>query len=219
MELPSKILEQIAFNTRPKVEEHMLIVMDKSTHEEHLAQPLQTNNIYIKNSCHVFNWLQRFFNVTNSINQFYFMKSITDEDGFIQFIIPPGVYEIESLNNEIKRSRFNEEHFTEAIYLFTIKPTFSTMESKLKTSPQGPTISFMFDDSIRDLLKFIAFTLFEKYNASPNPVDILSLDNIKFLCDIAHGIYFKGMVSRIFHNFTMDINPGYTYIEKFRGGV
>ena len=28
----------------PKIEEHMLIVMDKSTHEEHLAQPLQTYN-------------------------------------------------------------------------------------------------------------------------------------------------------------------------------
>ena len=44
MELPSKLLEQIAFNTRPKIEEHMLIVMDKSTHEEYLFQPLQTNN-------------------------------------------------------------------------------------------------------------------------------------------------------------------------------
>ena len=28
MELPSKISEQIAFSTRPKIEEHMLIVMD-----------------------------------------------------------------------------------------------------------------------------------------------------------------------------------------------
>ena len=44
MELPSKLLEQIAFNTRPKIEEHMLTVMDKSTHEEHLSQTLQTNN-------------------------------------------------------------------------------------------------------------------------------------------------------------------------------
>ena len=44
MELPSKLLEQIAFITRPKIEEHMLIVMDKSTHEEHLSQSLQTNN-------------------------------------------------------------------------------------------------------------------------------------------------------------------------------
>ena len=44
MELPSKLLEQIASNTRSEIEEHMLIVMDKSTHEEHLFQPLQTNN-------------------------------------------------------------------------------------------------------------------------------------------------------------------------------
>ena len=39
MELPSKILEQIAFNTRPQIEEHMLIVMDRTTHEELLSQP------------------------------------------------------------------------------------------------------------------------------------------------------------------------------------
>ena len=43
MELPSKLLEQIAYTTSPEYEEHMLIVMDKSTHEEHLSQPLQTN--------------------------------------------------------------------------------------------------------------------------------------------------------------------------------
>ena len=30
MELPSKLLEQIAFNTRSKIGEHMLIVMDKA---------------------------------------------------------------------------------------------------------------------------------------------------------------------------------------------
>ena len=43
MELPSKILEQISFNTRSRIEEHMLVVVDKSTHEQHLSQPLQTN--------------------------------------------------------------------------------------------------------------------------------------------------------------------------------
>ena len=48
MELPSKILEQIAFNTRSKIEEHILIIMDESTHEEHLSQPLQTNNKQFK---------------------------------------------------------------------------------------------------------------------------------------------------------------------------
>ena len=36
MELPSKLLEQIAFNKRPKIEEHMLTDMDKSTQGVHL---------------------------------------------------------------------------------------------------------------------------------------------------------------------------------------
>ena len=40
MELPRKLLEKIAYNTRPRIEEHMLIVMDKNTHEEFLSQPL-----------------------------------------------------------------------------------------------------------------------------------------------------------------------------------
>ena len=34
MEFPSKISEQIVFNTKPKIEEHMLFVSDDSNHEE-----------------------------------------------------------------------------------------------------------------------------------------------------------------------------------------
>ena len=48
MELPIQLLDQIAFNTRPKIEEHLLIVMDKRTHEEHLSQPLQTKDKQFK---------------------------------------------------------------------------------------------------------------------------------------------------------------------------
>ena len=36
-------MQQIAFNYRPKVEEHILLVMDKSWQEEHLSQPIQTD--------------------------------------------------------------------------------------------------------------------------------------------------------------------------------
>ena len=30
---------------------------------------------------------------------------------------------------------------------------------------------------------------------------------------------FKGKRTGIIHNFTMDVDPGYKYMEKFRGGV
>ena len=142
MELPSKLLEQIAFNTRPKIGEHMLIVMDKSTHEEHLFQPLQTNNKQFKIAITFLTGYNGIFNVTNANNKFYFTKSISDEDGFVQITIPPGAYEIESLNNEIERSIIDKERYTEANYPFSIKPNFSTLGSIIEISPQGPIITF-----------------------------------------------------------------------------
>ena len=81
--LPSKILEQIAFNTRPKIEEHLLIVMDKSIHEEHLSQPLQTNNKQFKIAVTFLTGYNGIFNVTDKNNKIYFMKSISDGDGYI----------------------------------------------------------------------------------------------------------------------------------------
>ena len=222
MELPTKLLEQIAFNTRPKIEEHMLIVMDKSTHEEHLFQPLQTNIKHFKIAVTFLTGYNGIFNVTNSNNKFYFLKSITDDDHII-ITIPPGAYEIESLNNEIKRIIINQEHYTETNYPFNIKPNFSTLGSFLEISAQGPVITpaitFVPDDSIGDLLGFNKTTIFEEYSLSPNPVDILSFDNIFIETDIAKGLIFKGKRSGIIYNFAKDVDPGYKYIEKFHGGV
>ena len=72
---------------------------------------------------------------------------------------------------------------------------------------------------MRDLLGFNARTLYEEYNLSTNPVDILSFDNIFLECDIAQGMIFKGKRSGIIHKFTTDVDPGYKYIEKFHAVV
>ena len=71
MELPSKLLEQIAFNTRPKIEAHMFKVMDKSTHEEHLSQALHTNTKQFKLVVTFLNGFNGIFIVTNSNNKFF----------------------------------------------------------------------------------------------------------------------------------------------------
>ena len=218
MELPSKILEQIAFNTRSRIEEHILIVMDKSNHEEHLSQPLQTNNKQFKIAVTFLTGYNGIFNVTNINNKFYFKKAIKDED-FIQIRIPPGAYEIESLDVEIKRIIFEKGLYTEGDYPFRIKPNFSTLGSIVEILTPGPQISFVFDDSIGNLLGFNEILVWGKYNLSDNPVDILSFDNISIECNLAQGMIFKGKRSGIIHNFTMDVDPGYKYIEKFRGGV
>ena len=219
MEVPSKLLEQIAFNTRPKIEEHMLIVMDKSTHEEHLSQPLQTINKQFKIAVTFLSAYNGIFNITHENNKFYFTKSITDDNHYIMITIPPGSYEIESLFDEIKRIIINDEHFTEDTYPFVIKPNFSTLGSIIEISNEESAISFKPTDSIGSLPGFNKRTIYEEYTLSDNPVDILSFDNIFIETDIAQGMIFKGRRSGIIHNFTRDVDPGYKYIEKFRGGI
>ena len=54
--------------------------------------------------------------------------------------------------------------------------------------PQIPKISFVFDDSIRNLLGLNETTLYQKCELSFNPVDILSFDNIFLECDMAKGM-------------------------------
>ena len=161
MELPSKLLEQIAFNRRPKIEEHMLIIMGKSTHEEHLSQPLQTNKKQFKTAVTFLSAYNGIFNVTNSNDKFYFKKALIDE-GFTQITISPGAYEIESLDDEIERIIIDKGHYTEANYPFRIKPNLSTLGSIVELLPQGPIIGFVFDDTIGSLLRFNETILYEE---------------------------------------------------------
>ena len=127
---------------------------------------------------------------------------------FFQISVSPGAYELEKLNNETKRIIIDEEHYTEANYPLIIKPCFSTLGSFIEISTQGPIITFVPDDSIKDLLGFYKTTIFEEYNLSPNPVDILSFDNIFPDCNNARGMIFKGKRSGIIHNWTMTVDPG-----------
>ena len=148
MELPSKFLEQKSFNTRPKVEEHLLVVTNKSTQEEHLSQLLQTNNKQFKIATTCLVGYKVIFNVTDKNNKFYFKNSITDGDDYIQITIPKGAYEIKSLNDDIRRSIIDEEHFTESDYPFQFKANFSTLGSIIVIPKQGQVITSVPDDSI-----------------------------------------------------------------------
>ena len=154
MELASENLEQLAFITRPKNEEHMFFAMDKSTHEEHLSQPLQTNNKQVRKTSAFLSGYIGITVVTSKNNKFkfYFAKSITDKDGFIQIVNPQGAYEVESLYDEIKRIIIEEGYFMEVDYPFTIKPNISTLGSFKESSRQEPLISFLHKDCKRDLL-------------------------------------------------------------------
>ena len=219
MEFPSKLLEQIAFNTSTKIGEHMLIVMVISVRTEYLSQPLQTNNKQFKLVVTFLNGYNGIFNVTDKNNKFCFSTFFSEiQQSFIN--IPPGVYELESLDAEIKRICITDGNFREDDFPFKIKLNFSTLGSIIEIDVGiGRQISFMYDDSRGNFLGFETFVLHEEYNLSDYPVDILSFDNNFLECDIAQGMIFKGKRNGIIHNFTMEVDPGYKYFDKFIGGV
>ena len=148
------------------------------------------------------------FNVTNSNIKIFFRKTITGGDDFNQITSSPRAYEQESLDAEVKGFIFDEGHFKEADYPFTLKPIFSTLGSIIEISPQGPIISFVFDDSIKNLLGFNETIIYKEYNLSQRTVDILSFENIFLECDIAQGINFRGKRSGIILYWTMTVDPG-----------
>ena len=123
------------------------------------------------------------------------------------------------MNDEIKRIIIDQGHYTQDEYPYTIKPKFSTLGSIIEILPRGPIISFASDDSIRNLIGFYETLLYKGYNLSDDPADFLSFDNIFLERDITEGMIFRGERSGVIHNFTIDVDPRYKYIEKFLGGV
>ena len=80
-ELPSKFLEQYAFDTRPEKEEHIWInSMGKSTHEEHLSQSKHANDKHFRITGSFLADSIGMFNVTSKNIKFYLTKSIQDDD-------------------------------------------------------------------------------------------------------------------------------------------
>ena len=114
MEEPSKFSAQIVFNTRPKIQEHLLIVMDESLHEENLHQPLKANNKHFKLAVTSVTVYSGIIKITNKIKKFYSAMSFFDKDSFIQIFPPPGAYELESSNDEVEIKFIEEDQFCEA---------------------------------------------------------------------------------------------------------
>ena len=125
-------------------------------------------------------------------NTFYFGTTI-DEDDFRETTSSPGAYQLESLNDEIRRSNNEEDCFTEVKYPFLFNENFSALGSNIEKSPDRVLqIGIVHEHSMRDLLGFKTGAIHEEYNLSEKPVHELSFDNIFLETDIAQGMILEG---------------------------
>ena len=92
-----------------------------------------------------------------------------------------------------RRYIFDEVYIAEEDYPFSIKTNFATLGSILEIEPgRGWQISFVQNDTLRDLLGFKPVVICDEYKLSHNPIDILSFDSNFLETDIAQGMTFKG---------------------------
>ena len=97
-----------------------------------ISQPLQINKKQFKISITFLTGYDGLLvlqiQITNSIMQNQLLIKIV----FSQNSFPPCAYEIQSLNNEIKRVIVDENHLIGTNYPFTRKPSFLTLGSILE---------------------------------------------------------------------------------------
>ena len=69
-------------------------------------------------------------------------------------------------------------------------------------------LSFVHNDSIRDLLGFRPNVIYEEYNLSDNPVNTLSIAGKYLETDIAQSPVFKKERTGLIHKFTKNVYLG-----------
>ena len=89
MEPTTKLLQQIAFSTRPKLEKHLSAVMDKYTHEQNSCQPLQTYNKHNKLAVSFLIGYNGIFNVRDTNKNIIFLSAFEGAENKV-IRKPPG---------------------------------------------------------------------------------------------------------------------------------
>ena len=105
------------------------------------------------------------FLIIQSKNKIEISRFEISEINVITCNIPPGVEEIESLNEEFKWTIIDKECITEEDFPFTIKPNYSTLHSITGIRPaRGLQLSFVPDRTWRKLLAFKAKVIHDEWN-------------------------------------------------------
>ena len=131
-----------------------------------------------------------------------------------------GSYELESINNEIKRQIIANGDSEGSI---DISANISTLRSIVNINNQNYKVDFGVDNSIGSVLGFetvadrcgdIDPVIGHGYNESPKIVDIIHVNSILVNIDIIMGSYVNGSSSPTIYSFYPNVAPGYKIVER-----
>ena len=142
-------------------------------------------------------------NITSSNNKFFYSP-----DGVSprSLTIPPGSYNIEDINNEIKyliEQRHDDKNS------INITPNYNTLKSRIELK-NGYVVDFRIPNSIGDVLGFGSTFLGRNgIHDSRNPVNITHINSVQIHCSLVDGSYINGESSDLLYTVSPSVPPGY----------
>jgi hypothetical protein len=122
-----------------------------------------------------------------------------------------GAYELDAINNEIKRQIIANGDSESAI---DINVNISTLRSILNIDNPNYKVDFGVENSIGSVLGFEAEVVGHGYNPSSKIVDIMQVNSVLVNIDIIMGSYVNGSSSPAIYSFHPNVAPGYKIVER-----
>ena len=142
-------------------------------------------------------------NVTRNNNKFFYSPNGVSPR---LLRIPPGSYNIEDINNEIKHLIEKEGDDKSSI---TITPNYNTLRSRIELK-NNYVIDFRIPNSISDLLGFNSRFLGRNgIHDSQNIVNITNINSLQIHCSLIDGSYINGVSTDLLYTISPNVPPGY----------
>jgi hypothetical protein len=149
-------------------------------------------------------------NITEYRNN-VFTYSTDDGSTWKTITLNTGAYELQSINNEIKRQIITNGDDESA---FNITANISRLTSIVIIENPRYKIDFNVDNSIGPVLGFDKITIAYGYNESSNIVNIMQVNSILVNIDIIMGSFVNGSQWPTIHSYHPNVSPGYKVVER-----
>jgi hypothetical protein len=140
-----------------------------------------------------------------------FKYSIDDGVSWKTITLNTGAYELQAINNEIKRQIIANGDDENA---FNITANISRLTSIVNIENPTYKIDFNIENSIGPMLGFTKVIIGHGYNESSNIVNIMQVNSILVNIDIIMGSYVNGSQSPTLYSFYPNVSPGYKIVER-----
>jgi len=122
-----------------------------------------------------------------------------------------GAYELQAINNEIKRQIIA---YGDDVNALNIAANISRLTSIVTIENRNYKVDFRVANSIGSLLGFDEKVIGHGYNESTNIVNIMQINSILVNIDIIMGSHVNGSRSPTLYSFYPNVSPGYKIVER-----